>query len=361
MDRARRDLYRAQCNCGYWHGAFGGIYLPHLRHAVFRHLILAEESLDRATARPAAWVEDAVEDFNFDARPEVRLANDKLVLYVAPVVGGHIYEMDIRSVYHNLLATFTRRPEAYHQKVRQHAQAQASEVASIHDLVIFKQEGLDQALVYDQYPRKALVDLFLRPGTSVQQLLQQSVEQLGDFATGEYQARVQRRSDKVRLLLSREGTVAGQTVRLSKAITLTAGSPVVEVAYLLENLPSPCPWEFAVELNFAGLPPGLPDRFFRDAAGQSLGDLSTCLDLSEQHELSVVDEWLGLELTLAGQSADGLLELSGRDGERLGGRLRVGLPVGSRRAALAAHAGFIRPLVGELRTVCAEYPRAAAV
>jgi len=31
---ARQSLYRGQCNCPYWHGAFGGIYLPHLRNAV---------------------------------------------------------------------------------------------------------------------------------------------------------------------------------------------------------------------------------------------------------------------------------------------------------------------------------------
>src|SRR5690606_24510601 len=31
FDSARTCLYRGQCNCSYWHGAFGGIYLPHLR------------------------------------------------------------------------------------------------------------------------------------------------------------------------------------------------------------------------------------------------------------------------------------------------------------------------------------------
>ena len=36
VEQARTQLYRAQCNCGHWHGAFGGIYLPHLRNAVYR-------------------------------------------------------------------------------------------------------------------------------------------------------------------------------------------------------------------------------------------------------------------------------------------------------------------------------------
>ncbi|MCS7238314.1 MAG: DUF1926 domain-containing protein [Thermoguttaceae bacterium] len=306
LHRARRELYRGQCNCAYWHGAFGGIYLPHLRHAVYRQLILAEQCLDQAEGKPEAWVEDGVEDFNFDARPEVRLANDKLVLYVAPVVGGHIYEMDVRSVHHNLLGTMTRRPEGYHHKVLKRAEQQAGQVASIHDIVVFKQEGLDKAIVYDQYPRKALVDLFLPAGLRAETLANQQFEQLGDFATGEYQAKIQRRADRVRLTMTREGSVSGQVIRLTKAITLSAGSPVVEVAYLLENLPPECPWEFAVELNFAGLPPGVPDRFYRNGDGQILGDLSTVLSLPHQTEISVVDQWLGLDLTLRTSRPAGL-------------------------------------------------------
>ena len=43
VEQARTQLYRAQCNCGHWHGAFGGIYLPHLRNAVYRCLIAADE------------------------------------------------------------------------------------------------------------------------------------------------------------------------------------------------------------------------------------------------------------------------------------------------------------------------------
>ena len=71
-------LYRGQCNCGYWHGAFGGIYLPHLRNAVYRSLIAADNLLDRATGRPETWVDATADDFNFDARQEVRLANDRM-------------------------------------------------------------------------------------------------------------------------------------------------------------------------------------------------------------------------------------------------------------------------------------------
>ena len=43
-----RELYRAQCNCPYWHGLFGGLYLNYLRDAVLRHLLVAEAFADAA-------------------------------------------------------------------------------------------------------------------------------------------------------------------------------------------------------------------------------------------------------------------------------------------------------------------------
>src|SRR5690606_22523678 len=143
------ELYRGQCNCSYWHGAFGGVYLPHLRNAVYNHLIAADNLLDKIQRGERCWVEGQAEDFNLDARTEVRLANDKLVALLAPVRGGHIYELDVRTICHNVLATLSRRREAYHEKVLRGPQAPGAEVASIHDRVVFKQEGLDRRLQYD--------------------------------------------------------------------------------------------------------------------------------------------------------------------------------------------------------------------
>ena len=51
LDAARQELYRGQCNCPYWHGAFGGLYLPHLRNAIYRSLIAADNAIDEAEGR----------------------------------------------------------------------------------------------------------------------------------------------------------------------------------------------------------------------------------------------------------------------------------------------------------------------
>ena len=47
----RRELYDAQANDAYWHGLFGGLYLPHLRRAVYRAMVALERELDRLQPR----------------------------------------------------------------------------------------------------------------------------------------------------------------------------------------------------------------------------------------------------------------------------------------------------------------------
>src|SRR5262249_29876156 len=115
---ARQELYKAQCNCPWWHGAFGGLYLPHLRSEVYTRLIAAEDHLPAAEARPADWLEAEMADLNLDGRPEVSLCNSKLAAYFQPAKGGCLYELDLRPIQHNLLATLSRRPELYHDALR---------------------------------------------------------------------------------------------------------------------------------------------------------------------------------------------------------------------------------------------------
>src|SRR2546422_4583266 len=54
--RGQVALWRGQANDAYWHGVFGGCYLPHLRRAVKTSLLEAERSLVEAGAPPpGAW------------------------------------------------------------------------------------------------------------------------------------------------------------------------------------------------------------------------------------------------------------------------------------------------------------------
>jgi len=303
INQARQELYRGQCNCAYWHGAFGGAYLPHLRNAVYEHLIAADNLLDSAQGRGLAqsdqpWVELDSEDYNFDARPEVRLASNRLVALVSPAHGGHLYELDVRAICHNLLATLTRREEAYHVKVRAGESASGGEVASIHDLVVFKQAGLDQRLHYDRHRRKSLLDHFFATDATLASVAVGDYQELGDFVAAPFEARLRRNPHRMQLQLTREGRLGERTVRITKGLTLEAGQQTLEIAYLLEGLPPGEPVHFGVEFNFAGLPAGIDDRYFHDTRGRSLGHLGTQLDLATIDSIGLSDEWLGIDVEL---------------------------------------------------------------
>ena len=56
-------LYQAQCNDAYWHGVFGGLYLPHLRHALYENLIKAEALYDREIHQEKTWFDMERSDF----------------------------------------------------------------------------------------------------------------------------------------------------------------------------------------------------------------------------------------------------------------------------------------------------------
>ncbi|MFA5812639.1 MAG: alpha-amylase/4-alpha-glucanotransferase domain-containing protein, partial [bacterium] len=135
LPQAREAIYRAQCNCAYWHGLFGGIYLNYLRHALYQNMIDAELAADRALAGSGSFARLDVADIDCCGSDEALLASDQLACIVKPKAGASLMELDFRPARFNLLNTFARRKEAYH--VEQHHEGNGDEeggVPSIHEL-----------------------------------------------------------------------------------------------------------------------------------------------------------------------------------------------------------------------------------
>ena len=299
IESARDHLYQGQCNCSYWHGAFGGIYLPHLRNAVYQHLLFAENILRKILNPEATFVQADSRDFNFDGRGEARLANEKISAWISPHAGGHLYELDLMTIGHNLGATLARRNEFYHAKVLQGENRAEGEAASIHDLVVFKQEGLDQKLQYDSRLRNSLIDHFWDEDVSLDALADNSAMERGDFADGDFGAKIRRSPQRIQIMLAREGNAWGVPLTITKGITLSKGSDELEIAYLIEGLPADRTFRFGIEFNFAGLPDGQDDRFFSDVQGNQLGHFGEKIELQNANEISLSDEWLGVQVSLS--------------------------------------------------------------
>jgi hypothetical protein len=297
---SRSHLYQGQCNCPYWHGSFGGLYLPHLRNAIFHHLIAAETAMDEAQGIGGPRAIISVGDYNLDARQEVRIENEELVAYVRPAIGGHLYELDVRRVGVNLLSTLDRRPEIYHGSITSAALGlhENDERAFNPDRVILKEEDLDRKIVYDRHPRKSLVDHFYPRDITLQDLVRCRDAERGDFANGTYLAKVSRSDDRVVLTMERPGRADGHPILIRKSIALSSGSSSIEVEYTIEELPEGIPLLFAVEMNVAAMAGHADDRYY-GMDGQTVGMLDSLLEIEPASGITLTDEYLDLRVELS--------------------------------------------------------------
>jgi len=256
-DRALDHVWAAQCNCGYWHGLFGGIYLFHIRAANYAHLIAAEEGADRVGA-PATWARIERGDLDADGAEEVILNTDRQVLIFKPSYGGALVEWDWREQRYNLLNTMTRRREGYH--------AALVEAAKEGRLLLPGQEGppdgvrakepdIHARLLYDWYRRVALLDHFLHPEATLEGFYRAQYGEQGDFVDQPYSVEVEGAEGTVILRLARDGGVwVGDRqvpVRVEKTVTAEAGSNGLRVDYrLLQQGKEPATVRFGVEINW---------------------------------------------------------------------------------------------------------------
>ncbi len=223
---AQDHLHRGQSNDCYWHGLFGGIYISHMRLATYEHLVAAEDAADGV----AGWPRVAeLRDLDMDGRPEAILEERGQVVTVKPSEGGGVGSWDIRAARHALGAVLRRRPEAYHDTLRAHAamgsEAPAPEVeggapASIHDLVMVKEEGLAARLHYDDHERRSGLVRFLAPATTPEAFATAGETELGDFRDGEFTVR---HLQPGAITLSRDGSVAGQPFTVTRTTWLGGG------------------------------------------------------------------------------------------------------------------------------------------
>ena len=139
---ARRSIGRAQCNDALWHGVFGGLYLPHLRAAVWQNLADAERVLREGESLAAETL-----DIDFDGAEEIWVHSHAFSAIVAPSRGGALIEYTRFNTGVNYADALTRRLEAYHIAAVHDAHASPADggAVSIHELARF--QGADRPVV----------------------------------------------------------------------------------------------------------------------------------------------------------------------------------------------------------------------
>ena len=303
-------LYQSQCNDAYWHGVFGGLYLPHLRSAVYEHLIQAEYLADAVRHQRGqgkqkkdlqpSWLEIEKGDFDKDGSEEVMLNSGFLNLFLDPAEGGRLTELDWKPRSFNLTNTLTRRREGYHDKIA-YASADAGEIKTIHERVVVKEEGLECHLLYDWYKRGSLLDHFLESGVDLASFMRSEYYEAGDFVLGAYDMKQKRRAGAAAIILERHGNVTGLAVRLRKEFVLHGAASEFSVRYEIENQSAEeLNTSFGSEFNFSLLAGNAHDRYY-DIPGHTLDkrNLASIGETNNVNQVSLVDEWLKLRLTLA--------------------------------------------------------------
>lgn len=310
--RMTEHLYQGQCNDAYWHGVFGGLYLPHLRAAVYENLIAAEQMADgilkgavsgsrgRKTKAAARWLDIEKGDFDRDGSDEIMLNSELLNVFIEPGDGGRISEIDWKPTRFNLTNTLTRRREHYHEKISL-AEKDVGGVKTIHERVAVKEEGLQYHLQYDWYRRGSLLDHFLGSGVDLAGFMRGEYYEAGDFVLGMYSARTRKYAEKASVMLERAGLVEGLPVRVGKEISIRSGAGSVIVKYTVVNESAEeLNTSFGAEFNFSFLAGNAHDRYY-DIPGHVLEKrhLASTGETNNVGAVSLVDEWLKIKLSLS--------------------------------------------------------------
>jgi hypothetical protein len=259
----RTSLWRGQCNCAYWHGVFGGLYLGHLRRAIHQNLLLAQGDLMRESG------EDMLVqrmDFDKDGEEEILIWTPDVSLGVSPARGGGLFEIGNVGKGLDLSDVLTRRHEAYHRRLhdldrdRQHENEGA---LSIHEMLSAKDEGLEKLLVYDSYTRASFLDHFFSRDCNLENYAGNAHEELGDFVQGRYLVEdVSRGAEGAGLAMTRKGRVGSSHVHVKKEMHL-AKSGTLRVAWevgWLDGEPIRC--LYGCELNLTLFSDRDPERYY---------------------------------------------------------------------------------------------------
>ncbi|MCC6477355.1 DUF1926 domain-containing protein [bacterium] len=265
-------VLRGQCNCPYWHGVFGGLYLPHLRHAVWKELLLGEYQIDNLTHRGRKWIEVHTLDHDCDGHNELLIENSMMNAYLSPWEGGSLFEWDYRPRGYNLLNNLTRQEEPYHADVARatlaHDEAAEDSTESIHDLILKKEEGLEHKIFVDKWPRRSLMDHFHGFDSTIDQFRAGSLSDYADFLTQPYELR-EMFTDGV--TLGRSGKLGTVPVEVIKMIRAASGRAGLQVDYAVVNRSDrEIHGPFGVEWNFALMAPNSGQHYFSLPSGDVL-------------------------------------------------------------------------------------------
>jgi hypothetical protein len=240
---ARRAIGRAQCNDAYWHGVFGGLYLPFLRSAIWAQLARAE-----ALLRDGERIACEVLDIDCDGDDELWIHSSRCSVIVSPHRGGALEELTRFADGENLANALTRRREAYHilaqeetRNARTHGRGNHG-APSIHDL----EQGLtlESLPPEDRDTRAIFIERVLAPDVTLEQYQEATYEPVASAARLRMTHEVASATGRVEI------TLRSEDGRLEKRLTIFA-TGAVRASFAWDATAFPGGVWFTTELSLA--------------------------------------------------------------------------------------------------------------
>ncbi|MGC9324501.1 MAG: alpha-amylase/4-alpha-glucanotransferase domain-containing protein [Desulfomonilia bacterium] len=153
-------VLQAQCNCAYWHGLFGGIYIAALRHAVYENLLKAEEIVNQKRFQ-LKDCEVEILDYDRDGRDEVLISGKVFNCFISPHTNASVFALEHVPTHYNFSNTLMRHPEIYHRKIEHPDIEERTDIPkkahAVLDIEHLTEEQRRELLVYDTYQKHSFM------------------------------------------------------------------------------------------------------------------------------------------------------------------------------------------------------------
>lgn len=276
-------LLQGQCNCPYWHGTFGGLYLNNLRHATYSNLIKSTSISEKNIYGENYFIKKEI-DFDMDGRYEIIISSEKETL-IFHTLSGSLIEWDLKKENPiNLIDTLKRREEAYHISAMRNTNNdnQNEGHVSIHEIAKKVDEKIAKYLVFDKNEKVFGVDHFLNKMPSAEEFQLLQYEENAKFFETHYKI-IENKIDKnfATIIFNKEEKVNGKNINLIKKYIIDSNGGFSLEVNLENKSKEDIEFIYALENNITLLAGGEKDRYY------------TGEDKRISENLSETGEWTG--------------------------------------------------------------------
>lgn len=270
------ELYKSQCNDAYWHGVFGGLYLPHLRREIQTHLSKGFQEI-----LPSPFVHQY--DFDMDGKSECFVYNKTFSALFDPNDGGGIISLDFHPKSLNITDTITRRKEAYHMRISE-TQQSCEGTKTIHDLFLTKEQNLEKFLHYDRFYRSS-GRIYFFDEITLESLYEHKFS-IHPVSISPYECSAVEEKDKVTVDMKLDMS----QIAISKKFIFESNLIKLHLkGHIDRNYKY-----FGMEWNFNLFAPNAPDRYIK--INDKKLPLNTMGEFDISKKLSIEDLWYGIKI-----------------------------------------------------------------